>query len=120
MDWPAGLTPEHVPMYARNEIVIRAKPEQIWRWLCHASKWPEWYSNCAWMRIAEEELAPGTEFKWKTFGVVIQSTVMVYKPYVSLEWNAQGFGVCAYHGWHIEQDGEYSRVVTEETQSGIL
>jgi len=54
MDWPAGLTPEQVPMYARNEIVIRAKPEQIWWRLCHARQWPEWYSNCAWMRIASE------------------------------------------------------------------
>jgi hypothetical protein len=70
--------------------------------------------------MAADELVPGTEFTWKTFGVVIQSTVMVYKPYVSIEWDAQGFGVRAYHGWHIEQDGEYSRVVTEETQAGIL
>ena len=120
MDWPVGLTPEQVPMYAHNEIVIRAKPEQIWWWLCHAKKWPEWYSNCAWMRITAEELTPGTEFTWKTFGVVIQSTVIVYKPYASLEWNAKCFGLRAYHGWRIEQDGEYSRVVTEETQAGIL
>lgn len=120
MDWPTGLRPEQVPMYAHNEIVIRAKPEQIWRWLCRAKKWPEWYSNCASVRIAVEELTPGTEFSWKTFGVAIQSTVIVHKPYVSLEWNAKGFGVQAYHGWRIEQDGEYCRVVTEETQVGIL
>jgi hypothetical protein len=72
------------------------------------------------MRISSEELAPGTEFTWKTFGVVVQSTVIVFKPYVSLEWNAKGFGSRAYHGWRIEPDGEYSRVITEETQAGIL
>ncbi len=120
MDWPAGLQPEQVPMYARNEIVIQAQPEQIWWWLCHPRTWPEWYPNCAWMHIATDELAPGTAFRWKTFGVVIQSTVMVYQPYSALEWNANGFGVRAYHGWHIEQDGQYSHVVTEETQAGLL
>jgi hypothetical protein len=120
VNWPEGMIPKRVPVYARNEIVIPAEPERIWWWLCHAKQWPQWYSNCSWIRISSEELALGVVFTWKTFGVVIQSRVTVFDPFTSLEWNARGLGLRAYHGWRIEHDGQSSHVITEETQTGIL
>ena len=121
MNWPENMTPQRAPVYARNEIVIPAEPEHVWSWLVRAKRWPEWYSNCSWMRLAAEELAPATEFTWKTFGVVIHSTVIVFEPYVALEWDARGpAGILAYHGWRIDFDGHDSHVITEETQAGLL
>src|ERR1700684_2787888 len=81
MRWPTGMEPEHSTVYARNEIVIPAEPERIWRWLCRAQRWPEWYSNCGWIRLRDEagpDLALGTHFVWKTFGVRLLSQVLTY------------------------------------------
>ena len=124
MRWPIGMEPEHSIVYARNEIVIPAEPERIWRWLCRAVRWPEWYSNCGWIRLRDEagsDLAPGTHFVWKTFGVRLHSQVLIYDRCVELGWDATAFGLRAYHGWHFEVvDAGHTRVITEETQVGPL
>ncbi len=121
MHWPEDMTPQHAPVYALNEIVIPAEPARIWPWLVQAKRWPEWYSNCAWLRMDADELAPGVEFTWRTFGVVVQSKVLVFEPNVAIEWDAKGpAGLRAYHGWRIDYDGHESHVVTEEAQTGIL
>jgi len=89
VQWPENLTPERAPIYALNEIRIPAEPARIWPWLTRAKRWPEWYSNCAWMRLDAEELGPGVEFTWKTFGVVIHSKVLVFEPNAAIEWDGK-------------------------------
>jgi hypothetical protein len=124
MHWPFGAEPEHSTVYARNELVIPARPERIWRWLCRAERWPEWYSNCGWIRFPAfdgPDLDLGTEFVWKTFGVQVRSLVLTYKRPVELGWNATTIGLRAYHGWLFEVvDDEHTRIITEETQTGPL
>jgi uncharacterized protein YndB with AHSA1/START domain len=123
MKWPAGFEPDNSSVYARNEITIAAPPERIWRWLIRAAKWPEWYSNCAsvnFLRGTPPDLAPGTEFKWKTFGATISSRVIAFEPARELGWDGRGV-LRAYHGWLIEPDGHGGcHVVTEECQNGIV
>ncbi len=122
MHWPFGTEPEHSIVHARNEIVIPAAPERIWRWLCRAERWPEWYSNCRWIRFPEfdgPDLDPGTEFVWKTFGVQVRSQVLTYNRPLELGWDATAIGLRAYHGWLFEViDRDHTRIITEETQSG--
>jgi len=120
MHWPNTLSPDHCYMYAYNDIVIPAPPEQVWKWLVQVAQWPEWYPNCAWTRPPAPELALGTTFTWKTFGVVVRSHVTVFEPSHRIEWNAEGRGISAYHGWLIEYDGQQSHVITEEAQGGFL
>ena len=122
MKWPAGFEPGKSSVYARNEIVIAASPERIWRWMIRAAGWPEWYSNSSSVEFlsgAPPELAPGTVFKWKTFGATITSRVITFDPPRELTWDAHGI-LSAVHGWTIEPAGAVCRVVTEETQNGIL
>jgi uncharacterized protein YndB with AHSA1/START domain len=123
MKWPAGFEPDNSSVHARNEIAIAAPPERVWRWLIRAAKWPEWYSNSAnvdFVRGSPPDLAPGTEFKWKTFGATVASRVIVFEPPHELGWDARGV-LNAYHGWLIEPDGRGGcRVVTEECQNGLV
>ncbi|MGD0289486.1 MAG: SRPBCC domain-containing protein [Candidatus Binataceae bacterium] len=118
------MEPEQATVYARNELVIPAAPDRIWRWLCRAERWPEWYSNCAWIRMRDDDgpdLAPGTQFVWKTFGVRVRSQVLIYDRFAELGWAATAFGLRAYHGWLFEVvDAGRTRVITEETQVGSL
>jgi hypothetical protein len=124
MRWPTGMELEQATVYARNELVIPAAPDRIWRWLCRAERWPEWYSNCAWIRIRDDDgpdLAPGTQFVWKTFGVRVRSQVLIYDRFAELGWDATAFGLRVYHGWLFEVvDAGRTRVITEETQVGSL
>ncbi len=124
MQWPSGKEAGNSKVFARNELVIPAPPERIWRWLCRAERWPEWYSNCTDIRLrdaAGPDLAAGTRFVWKTFGVRVRSQVVTYIRSIELGWSATAFGLRGYHGWLFEAlDTARTRVITEETHIGPL
>lgn len=124
MRWPTGMEPENSTVYVRNELVMPAPPTRIWRWLCRAERWPEWYGNCRWVRFRDDDgpdLYPGSQFAWKTFGVRVRSQVVTFHRFVEIGWEAAAFGLRAYHGWTFEPiDSHSTRVITEETQVGPL
>ncbi len=124
MRWPIGMEPEHSTVYARNDLVIPAEPHRIWRWLCRAERWPEWYTNCRWITFPDydgPDLDPGTRFVWKTFGVSVHSQILVHDQSTELGWDATAIGLRAYHGWLFQVvDAGHTRVITEETHAGPL
>jgi hypothetical protein len=118
------MEPKDATVHAHNEIETAASPAQVWRLLCHAAAWPQWYSNCAWLRFPDNDgpdLKRHTRFVWKTFGARVRSKVLVFEPFREIGWDAFTTGLKAYHGWIIEPlaDGG-CRVITEETQRGPL
>ena len=119
--WPEHYDPEHAPVHVRNELAIAAPPESVWAWLVRAEAWPRWYPNSADVRIegGGGELALGTRFRWRTFGVAIRSQVKELVAPERLAWDARGLGIDAYHAWWIERVPGGCRVVTEETQHGF-
>ena len=122
MKWPVGFEPNQSAVFAHNEIAIATPPERVWRWLIRAARWPDWYSNSAHVTFLSAEppdLAAGVQFRWKTFGATITSRVLVFEPPHELGWDARGV-LTAYHGWLIEPEGAGCRVITEETQKGIV
>ena len=122
MKWPTGFEPSNSSVFARNEIAIAASPDRVWRWLIRAARWPEWYSNSAdvaFLAGNPPDLAADTQFRWKTFGAAVTSRVIVFDPPHELGWDGHGV-LTAYHGWLIEPDGSGCRVITEETQNGIV
>jgi hypothetical protein len=49
--------------------------------LCCPGLWPSWYPNSSNVRIKNQtqpDLRLGTEFRWKTFGVTIDFTVLEF------------------------------------------
>jgi hypothetical protein len=49
----------------------------VWAWLIRAKLWSTWYSNSANVIIEDgkPDLRLGTKFKWKTFGLNLESQV---------------------------------------------
>ena len=123
LDWPEGFHPDETPVYTRNEIRILADPEHIWAWLIRAGLWPTWYANSRNVKFlsgSAPDLASGTVFAWTTFGLRVKTTVREFTPPTRLAWLGGAPGARAYHGWLIEKTGEECRVITEETQRGII
>jgi hypothetical protein len=123
IEWPHHYQPFNCPIHVRNELGIQATPEVVWTWLIRASLWPEWYSNSANVKFlagSPPDLALGSRFRWKTFGVTIESTVFEFIPVERVAWDAHAPGVDAYHAWLLRKTSDGCHVLTEETQHGLL
>jgi uncharacterized protein YndB with AHSA1/START domain len=121
--WPDYFEPANAPVHVRNELEIAAPVEHVWAWLIRAKLWPTWYSNSrnVWFRTGTgPDLGAGTRFRWKTFGVTIESEVMEFVPKERIAWDAHSLGVDAYHAWVLRETPQGCHVLTEEVQHGSL
>ena len=119
--WPDHYAPARCPIHVSNELGMAVPIEAVWAWLIRAPLWPRWYPNSANVRFLEgtpPDLALGTRFRWKTFGVTIQSTVRELVPCERIAWDAQALGLDVYHAWLLRKTAEGCFVLTEETQHG--
>lgn len=121
--WPAGEGPEGAPVYTWNAIDVGAASERVWAWLVRAPLWPSYYDNASKIAFPNgggPDLALGTRFTWRTFNVSVDTTVTELVPNERLAWRGKTVGGVGYHGWVIERTPRGCRVVTEETQRGIV
>lgn len=97
-------------------------PEAVWAWLVRAQLWPTWYPNSQNVVIegGGPDLKAGSKFRWKTFGVTLDSVVEEFVPPERIAWSARSTGVDAYHAWLVERRQSGCHVLTEETQNGLL
>jgi len=119
--WPDAYHPSRTAVYVSNQLSMTAPPAAVWAWLVRAQRWPEWYANSSNVVFLDGnglDLALGTRFRWKTFGVSIESKVEEFVPGERIAWSAHGIGVDAYHAWAIEKTSQGCLVLTEETQNG--
>ena len=123
INWPSHFAPQNCPVHVRNELAMNAPPEQVWAWLVRATLWPTWYVNAANVRLLQgngANLALGTKFRWRTFGVTITSTVLEFVPHERIAWDARAIGLEVYHAWLLQRTPQGCHVLTEETQHGAL
>lgn len=120
--WPDRFRPDRAPVHVRNAIDIAAPPARVWAWLVRAPRWPEWYRNSAGVELegGAGELALGTQFRWRTFGVALLSRVEEFEAPERLAWTGRSFGVDVYHAWLITETASGCHVLTEESQHGLL
>lgn len=120
--WPDNFHPDNCPVYVTNEIDIQAPPERVWKWLIAATTWPNWYANSSDIELLDgsSTLHEGSEFKWRTFGVALETKVEEFITNERIAWRAQGLGVDAYHAWVITPTPDGCHVLTEETQHGWI
>ena len=119
--WPSHYAPACAPVHVRNALDMPVAATAAWTSLIRAAEWPQWYANSAnvrFLRGAAPDLAPGTRFRWRTFGVTIDSTVLEFVPGERIAWDAHGIGIDAYHAWLITTTLGGCHVLTEETQHG--
>jgi len=124
INWPSKYEPSRTAVHVRNELAMEAGPEAVWAWLIRAALWPTWYPNSAGVRFLDSggpDLFLGARFRWKTFGVGIESVVQEFVPRERIAWDGHGFGVDVYHAWAIGAlDDGGAEVLTEETQNGWM
>ena len=120
--WPEEYSQSDVDVHVSNELEMQVSSEMVWAWLIRARLWPTWYSNSAdvVIELAKPDLYPGCRFKWRTFGLNLESKVVEFVPNERLAWTAHGIGINAYHAWLIEKRETGCHVVTEENQKGAL
>jgi hypothetical protein len=120
--WPERYRPGVAPVHVSNQLWIPAPPAQVWAWLVREPLWPTWYDNAHadWSarRAQRTDLELGSIFFWSTFGVAVESKVMECVPCERIAWNAEGFGVDAYHAWLLSPKDDGCQVLTEESQYG--
>jgi len=116
ISWPEKYDPKESAVHVRNELEMPVLPESVWSWLVRAQLWPTWYPNSANVAIegGGPDLKLGSRFRWKTFGVTLDSKVEEFVPFERLGWTARSAGIDAYHAWLIEKRP------SEETQNGWI
>ena len=122
INWPDRYGPDRTAVHVHNEMEMTVQPEVVWAWLVRAELWPTWYSNSRDVKIegGGPDLKQGSKFRWRTFGVSLESKVEEFVPCERLGWSARATGIEAYHAWLIERRPSGCHVVTEENQKGFL
>jgi hypothetical protein len=107
--------PAECPVHVANRIDIAAQ-------LVRAADWPDWYANASGVKIegGGRDLAEGACFRWRTFGVGLDTRVLEWVANERIAWLATSFGVRAYHAWLIVPTAGGCTVITEETQHGFV
>jgi uncharacterized protein YndB with AHSA1/START domain len=122
--YPERYQPDRAWVSVSNELDLPAPCDRVWRWLVRADLWPTWYPNSSGVRLADAANAAGlklgTRFRWKTFGVTLDSVVEEFVPGERIAWTAKSFGVDAYHAWLLTPTDRGCHVLTEETQYGWI
>lgn len=123
INWPGKYRPENSAVHVVNELAMDVAPAAVWDCLIEAAQWPQWYGNASNVIVrdaADGRLHEGAQFRWKTFGVTIDSVIEEFEGPERIAWSATAFGLDVYHAWLIMPTPEGCKVITEETQNGFL
>ncbi len=107
------------PVCESAEIVIDARPEIVWDTLADLPSWPRWMPGVKSVDLAGP-FGVGTRFRWKAGPGTIRSELLESDRPRSLGWRGRTLGVDALHVWRFEEQGDGTRVCTEESWSGLL
>lgn len=97
----------------RAEAVVRAEPEEIWRWLADIPGWPRWMPHVGFTSLPSAP-EPGTIFHWKVNGMQTVSRIEVMEPGHRIGWSNRGFGT---HGGQLVSLAETPEVGVTRVES---
>lgn len=107
---------QNAPMTARKDIFIASPLEKVWAVLTDINRWPEWQPDVSSAKL-EGNLTVGTIFRWNAKGFSITSTIKELKLGQRIGWTGSSLGMKAAHIWILEQQGNGTRVIIEESLS---
>jgi uncharacterized protein YndB with AHSA1/START domain len=122
--YPPQFDPRISPIYALNEIDVRAPAEVVWRLLVDAENWSDHFppENQVTILDGEAQLGLGTKYRRVTIGFPMHLTVTECVPGRRLSWfttvDGDKTGSTAFHGWVITPTADGCHVLSEETQQG--
>lgn len=110
---------EQAPAITRDTVFIDAPVEQVWRALTDMGGWPSRYD---FIKFVEPpmSLQPGERFRWHTTKLRLTSTLLTVRPQQQLTWLGGKYGVLVYHDWTMQPQATGTRVVSSESQQGLL
>jgi uncharacterized protein YndB with AHSA1/START domain len=109
----------HAPVFGASEIAIAAPPDAVWDILTDFERWPAWNPDVKSMSIGGD-VAPGTEFNWKSGPASITSTIERVERPRMIAWTGKTFGMSAIHVYRLEARDSETLVRTEESFEGWL
>jgi hypothetical protein len=106
------------PVVGRAEAEVAASPEAVWELVAGIDRWPSWNPD---VRSAELQgpLAPGSTFRWKAGPGTIVSTLRHVDRPREIGWTGRTMGIEAVHVYRLEPADGGTRVVSEESWSGL-
>ncbi len=107
------------PVYEVGEIVVGARRDVVWDTLTDLKSWPQWMPGVKTMEVGQP-VGVGTKFTWKAGANLIHSEIVESDRPASVGWKGRTMGIEAVHVWRLEERGGDTRVVTEESWSGLL
>lgn len=115
------MRPSTPSITALNEITVAAPAHTVWALLADASRWPQWYAACRWVRSsARGPLPAGAAFDWKAHPVTLHSVVSESVPGKVFRYTAASRGLHADHAFTLTETPDGTRVISKETQAGPL
>jgi uncharacterized protein YndB with AHSA1/START domain len=123
INWPARYEPADAGFFVHNQIEISAPPEAVWHVLLQAETWPSWYEGAENVKVTNGKngaLDADATFTWSTMGLDFTSRVTEFQPPFRLSWESRKSTIQGYHAWLIIPSGAGSRLVTEESQHGLM
>ncbi|MFI8192176.1 SRPBCC family protein [Streptomyces sp. NPDC085946] len=116
---PIGID-ETAPVITRDDIVIHAPLERVWRVQTDVENWPAWQPNVSSsVKQTPGRLRPGSSWVWSTEGLEdITSTVKQVQPKRRIVWGGPAQGITAVHVWTFTRAKDGVHVHTEESWTG--
>lgn len=107
------------PVRFTGKIDIVTPIEKVWAIMSDIEKWPEWNHDISSAKLLGK-LEPGTSFVWKAGPSTITSLIKEVTPNKTMSWTGKTMGIRATHIWRLEQNGNGTRVTTEESWDGLV
>ncbi|WP_457029176.1 SRPBCC family protein [Kitasatospora sp. P5_F3] len=116
---PVGID-LNAPVITRDDIVIHAPLDRVWRIQTDVENWPSWQPDVT--SVAKQtpgRLRPGSSWVWSVEGLEgITSTVEQVEPNRRIVWGGPAQGITAVHVWTFTPTRDGVRVHTEESWAG--
>ena len=107
------------PVFGASEIEIAAEPNAVWDVLTDFEGWTTWNPDVKSMSI-DGDVAPGTQFKWKSGPASIASTIQHVERPRLIAWTGKTFGLSAIHVYRLHTGDGGTVIHTEESFEGWL
>jgi hypothetical protein len=91
--------------------------------LIHAESWPEWYKGASNVKVEGSrtgKLEAGSTLTWSTMDQHLVTKVVEFVPPYRMGWESRQSTLKAYHAWLLIPTADGTRVVTDESQFGLL
>jgi hypothetical protein len=124
IQWPDSFHPQDANFYIYNEIEIDAPPEVVWNIIIDAKNWHTYYTGVqmpvVFIDSVKTVLDKDVSFRLKTMDLELTPVMQEFIPKERMAWEVNTPKLKAYHAWLIIPTDNGCKLITPETQNGML